>query len=112
MNLIINNKKIPIKYAKTWNDKLRGLMFLKKINYGLLIPQCISIHTFGMKDNIDLIFLNEKKAVMYIFQNLKANKIIQVNEDINKTSALELPKNTSLNLKIGDILTFEFEDVI
>ena len=127
--LKINKQTIPIKIAKNYLAKIKGLMFKRKINYGLIIPNCIGVHTYFMKDNIDIIFFNDKNAVLYIFQNMGKNKIISVNEDIKnenmspkrtfkvyedikKTSVLELPKNTSKNLKIGDVLTFEFKDII
>ena len=107
MYLIINNEKINIKVAKTWYQKLKGLTYKNKITSGLIIPNCISIHTFGMLQNIDLVFFNEKNVILYIFANIPPHKIIQVKEDINKTSVLELPKNTSLNFRIGDVLNFE-----
>lgn len=112
MFIVLNNQKIPVKIAYSWNQKIKGFMFKDQITYGLLIPNCISVHTYFMKSNIDLIFLNDNCVIEYIYQNIPPNKIIMVNEDINKTSVLELPKNASLNLRIGDVLTFEFEDII
>ena len=110
--LEINNTKIPITIADTWSLKLKGLTFKNNINYGLIIPECISVHTFFMNDNIDIIFFDAYQTILFIYQNVPANKIVAIEENIKKTSVLELPKNTSKNLKIGDKLTFKFEDVI
>ena len=112
MFIVLNNQKIPIKIAYSWQQKVKGLMFRPKIDFGLLIPNCISVHTYFLKENIDLIFLNENCVVEYIYQNIPPKKIVMIDEDINKTSVLELPKNASLNMRIGDVLTFEFEDIV
>ena len=106
MYTIIDNKKIDIKVAVTKYEKIKGLMFKNNIKYGLFIPNCVSVHTFFMQDNIDILVLNENNEILYKFQNMSKNKIIEVKEDINKTSILELPKNTSNNVFIGDKINF------
>lgn len=108
----IDKEKIPIYVAQTWKEKYQGLSFKKNINYGLIIPKCISIQTFFMNEKVDVIFFDKFKTILYIFRNVPKNKVIEVNEDIKNTSVLELPPNTSKNLTIGDTLAFEFEDVI
>lgn len=112
MYIIINKEKINVKKAITMKDKIQGLMFKNNINYGLFIPNCNHIHTFFMKDNIDVLFLNQKNVVIYKYQNMPKNRTFKVYEDINKTSVLELPKNTSQKVRIGDILVFESEHVV
>lgn len=112
MHIILDKQKIEIKIAKTLKEKMNGLMFKKNIDYGLLIPNCNHIHTFFMKDNIDVLFLDERNSVIYKYQNMPINRTFKVYEDINKTSVLELPKNTSHKVRIGDILTFESEHII
>ena len=76
MNLLINNKKIEIKYANTFFLRLIGLMGKKEISYGIIFPNCNSIHTFFMKNEIDVLMLDNNYQVKYIFKNLKRNKII------------------------------------
>ena len=46
---------LEIKTAKSFKDRLIGLMFKKNINYGLLFKHCKSIHTFFMLDEIDVV---------------------------------------------------------
>ena len=60
-----------------------------------------------MKEEIDVLALNQDHQVIYIYRSVPKNKIIKVSEDAKKTSILELPKNTSEKLYIGSILKFE-----
>ena len=112
MILNINNNKIKIEIADTYYKKIKGLQNKTNINYGLFIPNTNHIHTFFMKENIDVIFLNNKNVVIYKYENMPPFRTFKVYEDIKTTSVLELPKNTSCSLKIGDILTFEDEHII
>ena len=112
MHLINRNKKIKIVIADTFWKRLRGLMGKKNINYGMLFKKCNSIHTFGMKENIDIIGLNENNEVIYKYENLSKNQIVRIKYPQNKTSVLELPKNASKNIKLNTILLFEDEHEI
>ena len=106
MNLLINNKEINIKYANTFLLRLCGLIGKKNINYGIFFPNCNSIHTFFMKEEIDVLMLNKNYQVKYIYRNLKSNKIIY-HKGIKYV--LELPKNTIGNIKINDYIKIETE---
>jgi hypothetical protein len=107
MKLILKNKTIPIKVAKTYNERMIGLIGKTNINYGMLFLKCNAIHTFFMKEEIDVIGLNSQNEVIFIKQNVKKNKMIIIYNDVKKTSVLELPKNTSHSIKIGDRLLFK-----
>ncbi len=104
--------KIPIKNAVSFSSRLKGLMGKTNINYGMYFKNCNSIHTYFMKEEIDVIGLNLQNEIIFLEQNVKPNKIIWIHRSLKKTSILELPKNTSSHLKIGDKLFFEFEDII
>ena len=75
MKVIINNKKINLIDANTFIKKLKGLMFQKNINYCLRL-KTNSIHTFFMKEPIDIIMTDKFNNILYIFHNIKKNKII------------------------------------
>ena len=75
MNVIINNKKIKLIEANTFYKRLKGLMFKKNINYCLRI-KTNSIHTFFMKENIDIVMTDKYNNVLYIYKNVNKNKII------------------------------------
>ena len=99
-----NNIKLKIIVANTFKKRLIGLMGKKVINYGMLFPKCNSIHTFGMKCNIDIIGLDENNKIIYIYENLPKNKIIRIKYPNNLCTILELPAYFSNNYKINDSL--------
>lgn len=112
LKLLINNQYLKVKEALTYKERLIGLMGKTNINYGLLFPRCNSIHTFFMKEAIDVIGLNEKNEIIFLESNLKPNKLVFIHHHLKKTSILELPHDTSKYLHLGDKLFLEFEDVI
>ncbi len=107
MHLNTNNKTYEIIIANTFYKRLTGLIGHKNINFGMLFPKCNSIHTYFMKENIDIIGLDTNNEVIYKYENLDKNRVIKINNDINKTSILELPANSSKKIRIGTILIFE-----
>lgn len=107
MYIIIDNKKIQVKEAKYFFQRLKGLMGEKNIKYGMLFKKANSIHTFFMKENIDIIGLNKKNEVIFKAINIPKNKIIIINNKLSNTNVLELPKNYGKNIQIGSILSFE-----
>lgn len=104
MYLKANKKKYPIIIAKSFYKRLMGFMGKKDFDYGILFPKCNSIHTFFMKENIDVVGLDENNEVIYKYENLGKNKVIKINYERKKTSILELPKSASSKIKIGTIL--------
>lgn len=59
------------KIAKSFSSRLVGLMFKKSMEGfdGLLITQCNSIHTFFMRYDLDLIFLDKNYKVIKVIEN-------------------------------------------
>jgi len=106
MYLKTNNKVYQIIIADTFYKRLTGLIGQTNINFGMLFPKCNSIHTYFMKENIDIIGLDENNEVIYKYENLDKNRVIRINHDIKKTSILELPANSSKKIRIGTILIF------
>lgn len=88
---ILLNKKINIINANTFKLRLLGLMNKKNINYGILFKNCHSIHTFFMKEKIDIILLDNNYIVKYIYSNFNKNRILIKN---NIKHIIELPQNT------------------
>ena len=75
MHIVIENKLINLKEANTFKDKLLGLMFKKNIDYALKL-KCNGIHTFFMREKIDVVLCDKDNNVLYIYKNLKKNRII------------------------------------
>lgn len=90
-------------YADTFIKKLKGLMFIKNFDYILKI-KCNGIHTFFMKTNIDVILTDNNKKVLYIYRNLKPNKIIFPKKNVAFT--YEMPVNFIKNIKINDLFNY------
>lgn len=107
MYLKTNNKTYNIIIANTFYKRLTGLIGQKNINFGMLFPKCNSIHTYFMKESIDIVGLDENNEVIYKYENLNPNRIIKIKNDIKKTTILELPSNSSQKIRIGTILIFE-----
>ena len=89
--------------AKSFKNKLLGLINKKNIDYGLLIENCKSIHTFFMLENIDVLLIDKNNRILMINRNVKPNKIL-IFKSKKRTNILELPANSSLNLKVNDII--------
>lgn len=106
MKLKINDEYINIKIATKFNERLKGLMGQQNIDYGMLFPKCNAIHTYFMKEPIDVIALNENNEIVFIIKSLFPNKIFQVKKDINCSAILELPNNSSNSFQLGDKIVF------
>ena len=101
MKVIINKKEINLIDANKFHNRLLGLMFKKNINYALRI-KTNSIHTFFMKEPIDVVMTDKNNNVLYIYKNLNKNKII-IKKNIYYT--YEFPNNfIDINLKKINII--------
>lgn len=83
---------VSIKEAKSFKERLIGLMFKKKITHGLLFRNCRSIHTFFMKDEIDVVATDKNDNIIKKYKSVKKNKIIIAPR--NTKNIYELPKGT------------------
>lgn len=73
MEKIIENMFI----ADTFKERLFGYMFRKKPHHkAIMIKPCNSIHTFFMKFNIDVLFVNEAMVVVKKIENLEKNRVV------------------------------------
>ncbi len=103
MKIIIDNKEFNLDKADSFYKRFKGLMGKKEIKKGLFFPKTNAIHTFFMKDEIDIIMLNKNNKVIYSKRNVKKNKIII---NLKAYSTIELPKN-SLNNDIIENITIK-----
>ena len=56
----------------------------KNINYGMFFPNVNSIHTFFMKENIDVIMCDNDNKVLFVYKDLTKNKIILPKKGVRK----------------------------
>ena len=92
--------------AGTLAKRLLGWMFRQEpVNQGLLLSPCSSIHTFFMRFDIDVVFLDSQNKVVAKEENIQPYKIVFPVKGSIKT--LELPANSikKLSIKPGDIVT-------
>ncbi len=98
--MMIKNKNIEIKEYHNHFKKLKGLMFKKNINYGLKM-RCNGIHTFFMKEDIDVVATNKSGMILHIWYNVKPWRVILPKKNVYFT--YEFPTNI-IDFKIGDII--------
>ncbi len=101
------NSISDVKVADTAPSRMRGLLGSKPltIEQGLLITPCNSVHTFGMKYAIDVIFLNKKNYVIKIIKVMKPTRITGC---FRASKVLEIAAGAAdkNNIKKGDILSW------
>lgn len=84
MKLVFKDKDIELKECKSFYHRLKGFMFTKDINKALLFNRCNSIHTFFMKNNIDVIMCDNDNKILYYYKDLGKNKIILPKKGVKK----------------------------
>jgi uncharacterized membrane protein (UPF0127 family) len=69
---------LTVHEATTVVARLLGLAFLKRIpsDHALLIPHCRSVHTFGMRFPIDVVFLDEQGRTLRSERNVKPCRVV------------------------------------
>ena len=102
MKIILNNQELNLDIANSFFKRLFGLMGKKNITKGMFFPKTRSIHTFFMKENIDIIMIDKNNNIIYYQESVPKNKII-----IKKKAyhTIELPNNSINNINLGDKLT-------
>ena len=102
MFAIINSKNYVVNNMDTFYKRLKGLMFVKRsIKEIYYFPNCASIHTYFMKQNIDVCIIDKNNKIIYLKENVKPKKIIIKN---GGKHTLEMPLGICKHLKIGDTL--------
>ena len=101
MKLVYKNKEITLVECKSFFSRFRGFMLKRNINYALLFNHCNSIHTFFMKENIDVIMCDSDNKVLYYYRDLNGNKIILPKRGVSKV--YETPTKY-FDIKINDKL--------
>jgi hypothetical protein len=78
---------VPV--AVGFRARLAGLAWLsrERAGAGLLIPRCSSVHTFGMRFALDLVFLDGRGAPLAVHRNVPPRRCVG---DRRAASVLEL----------------------
>lgn len=91
MKLIYKNKDIDLYECKDFFSRLKGFMFTKNIDKALLFDRCNSIHTFFMKENIDVIMCDKDNKILFFYNDLSRSKVILPKKGVTKV--FETPSN-------------------
>lgn len=83
-----------VEIASTPLSRMKGLLGKNSLprGEGLLITSCRSVHTFGMKFPIDIIFLSRENRVVAVRKNTPPNRLTRIH--LSASSVLELPAGT------------------
>lgn len=96
-----------IKFADNFWTRLKGLLGRKGLDdgEGMLLYPCSAIHCWGMKFNIDAIFLDENKKVLEIRKSMIPGSKASIK---GARYVLELGEGTidKKMINIGDLLLF------
>lgn len=81
-------REIPV--ARGFRARLLGLAFLDRdsAGHGLLIERCSSVHTFGMRFSLDLVFLDEMGAAIEVRRCVGRGRIVTCR---GANTVLEIP---------------------
>jgi uncharacterized protein len=79
-----------VRVAVTSLSRLLGLALLDagRAGDGLLIPRCRSVHTFGMRFPLHLIFLDDRRMPISVRGSAPANRLFR---DPRAAAVVELP---------------------
>lgn len=112
--LVVNESKnislgAQIFPAKTFWQRLVGLSFHQALpaGQGLYLSNCKSIHTFGMRFPIDVVFLDASHHVIDVIERLPPNRLTRFHPDA--ADVLELPPGVigEFGITPGDLLRLE-----
>jgi uncharacterized membrane protein (UPF0127 family) len=80
--------RVPV--AVGLRARLLGLAFLSRgrAGSGLLIPRCSSVHTFGMRFDLDVVFLDDRGGCISARRAVPPGRLVF---DRRATAVLELP---------------------
>ena len=99
------NTVIHIRKTQSTLERTRGLLGTSELpeDEGLWITPCNSIHTFGMRYPLDIIYLDKKRQIKKIIPNIKPRRL---SLSLLASSVIELRAGTidKLSLKKGDTL--------
>lgn len=76
MVLSDGKREIELIECSSFYSRFKGFMGKKNISSSLLFNRCNSIHTFFMKENIDVIMCDVDNVILYYYKNLPKNRII------------------------------------
>ena len=106
MKLIINGKIVlnDIKVASDFCSKLKGIIWT---NLPVLLTKTNSIHSFFVKRNLDIFFIDKNGFIIKKFIDFKPNKIIFPIKDAHSVLEIYTDMGKSDKINVGDKIEYE-----
>ena len=100
MYLKAKNKKIKLYEYTKFKDRNKTFKFyLKKINFGIKLPNKKLANTCFYCHKVDICFTDKNDKILYLYSSVKTEKRIL---KLKAKNIYYLPEGTCNNLKIGD----------
>ncbi len=98
-----------IGHADRWWLRLRGMIGRGPLEPGggLLIDPCRGVHMYGMKQSLDVAFVDGRGAIVALYPELSPGARTPMHSAARR--AVELPAGTlaGTGTEVGDVLTWE-----
>ena len=106
-----NNNLIAadVKVAQNFITRSIGLLSKTSLsaNEGLIIKPCCSVHTFFMRFDIDVLFVNRKNQIVAVHENVKPYRILPIHPTSFYVIELAAGSASAKNIIKGDLITLE-----
>jgi uncharacterized protein len=103
-----NRLDVAVSITQTARERMRGLLGRDHLSpdEALLLARCGSVHTFGMRFAIDVLFLDRFERVVAIHHEVRKQRMLF---NFRATQTLEMSAGAArtLGLVVGDQLGFE-----
>lgn len=66
---------LPVHILKTFTQRFWGAHAFDEIDKGLYFPWCRSVHTFGMQEPLNLLWLNQRGSLIRYDKNVSPNRV-------------------------------------
>lgn len=113
MKIWIDKKNIIIaehvRVANTFITRLIGWLNKRTImdDEALIIEPCSSVHTFGMKETIDILFLDSSNRVVHIINGMKPYRISVICKEAVKAIEFKYGIIHKFDINVGDKIIIE-----
>ena len=106
------NSGIRVIKADNYPARVTGLAGLGKFdrNSSFLLPSCSSVHTFGMKYPIDVLFLDRDNVVIKKIHALGRNRAAGAFSAAQSVLELHIESTGAKNIHLGDQLHLEIDE--
>jgi uncharacterized membrane protein (UPF0127 family) len=99
---------IKVSVTQTMRERMLGLLGRESLpsDEALLLKRCGSVHTFGMRFDIDVLFLDRRERVVAIHRGVGKRRVLL---NLRAAHTLEMPAGSAggHGLAVGDHFVFE-----